>query len=193
MNKALTYSQLLLDPRWQRCRLEVFQRDGWRCRNCRTETRQLHAHHVAYLKGRAPWEYEQSWLVSLCGMCHDAEHQFGDSGWAHARVTAVNAGAIGATGQDHLARTVGRVLNAAAEHGFDAVSDALDRLENILADDAADRLDFQRGEGDGGAHVLPKPAARMAGDLDALGLYDWEIECLKKFRAQKADDSGVIP
>jgi hypothetical protein len=168
MGERLTYSQMLLDPRWQRRRLEVFQRDGWRCRHCNAESRQLHAHHIAYLRGLAPWDYDGRWLVSLCDRCHEAEHRHGDAGWASVRVEAVNAGAVGASGQHDIARTVGALLAAAHQHGFDAVADAMSRLEIVIADAAADRLDAQRAPRTiSRPYVMDETARRWACEYEA--------------------------
>jgi len=55
----MTYSEKLKDPRWQRKRLEVMQRDDFTCRNCGAKDKTLHIHHVRYLKGFEPWEYKE--------------------------------------------------------------------------------------------------------------------------------------
>lgn len=66
----MTYSEKLKDPRWQRRRLEILERDGWKCRQCESEDRTLHVHHCYYIKGREPWEYAEELLFSLCENCH---------------------------------------------------------------------------------------------------------------------------
>lgn len=69
--KTLSYSERLKDPRWQKKRLEILNRDDWMCQKCCDETSTLHVHHKVYLKGRMPWEYEDEQLVTLCESCHD--------------------------------------------------------------------------------------------------------------------------
>lgn len=71
-----TYRQMLMDRRWQRKRLEVFNAANWHCVNCtdKDETVPLHAHHTLYLPGRAPWEYADGEIVSICDPCHAQEH-----------------------------------------------------------------------------------------------------------------------
>jgi len=64
-----TYRQQLKDPRWQRKRLAVFQRDGWRCQECGATKRELQVHHRWYVPG-APWEVPMQALVTLCKGCH---------------------------------------------------------------------------------------------------------------------------
>lgn len=68
------YADLLKDPRWQRKRLEVLERANWTCQRCACDSRQLHAHHKRYIKGRKPWEYESDLLECLCDGCHDVVH-----------------------------------------------------------------------------------------------------------------------
>lgn len=73
----MTYSQKLRDPRWQKLRLLIMERDGWQCQSstCRSpENTPLHVHHREYLPGREPWEYPPENLVTLCERCHDAQH-----------------------------------------------------------------------------------------------------------------------
>jgi hypothetical protein len=64
------YQTLLRDPRWQRRRLEILQRDQWTCQQCGATTRELHVHHRWYVHGAAPWESADAALVTLCIRCH---------------------------------------------------------------------------------------------------------------------------
>lgn len=66
----MTYTDKLKDPRWQKRRLEIFQRDGFACVECNSKTETLHVHHRYYIGGRAPWEYPEFALVTLCAECH---------------------------------------------------------------------------------------------------------------------------
>jgi hypothetical protein len=67
----MTYSEKPKDPRWQRKRLEIMERDGFKCIKCKAENQTLHVHHVAYLRGKAPWEHPDSGMITLCVKCHD--------------------------------------------------------------------------------------------------------------------------
>lgn len=69
-----TYSKKLLDPRWQKLRLQVFERDNFTCRYCESTDKTLHAHHRYYEPNTDPWDYPLSALVTLCCECHDDEH-----------------------------------------------------------------------------------------------------------------------
>ena len=67
----MTYSEKLKDPRWQRCRLKVLERAGWKCENCGGDNLTLHVHHGYYRKGADPWDYEDVDLHCLCCKCHE--------------------------------------------------------------------------------------------------------------------------
>lgn len=72
---ASSYQQKLLDPRWQKKRLEVMELNGFECQSCGSTTDTLHVHHRQYLKGREPWEYHWGQLECLCDKCHKDEHR----------------------------------------------------------------------------------------------------------------------
>ncbi len=61
------------DPRWQRRRLEIFQRANFTCEYCQRTDLPLHVHHGIYRKGHAQWEYEDFELHCLCEECHHGE------------------------------------------------------------------------------------------------------------------------
>jgi len=65
-----TYIELLRDPRWQKRRLEIFERDEWKCTNCDDKTKNLQVNHKQYRYGAKPWEYEDWELETLCEDCH---------------------------------------------------------------------------------------------------------------------------
>ena len=64
------YSSLLRDPQWRKRRLEIIARDKSTCRRCGETQGSLEVHHLAYVFGLEPWNYEDHWLVTLCGDCH---------------------------------------------------------------------------------------------------------------------------
>ena len=70
-----SYSEKLKDPRWQKKRLEIFQRDEFTCQSCGDKESTLHLHHVYYETGALPWEYPDEALVTLCVACHEDEHE----------------------------------------------------------------------------------------------------------------------
>lgn len=69
------YGRKLQDPRWQKKRLEILERDRFQCQVCGDCRSMLHVHHVAYdpVERIDPWEYIDETLVTLCARCHDAE------------------------------------------------------------------------------------------------------------------------
>lgn len=69
-----TYSEKLKDPRWQRKRLEILGRDNFTCRQCSSEAKTLHVHHLSYFDGRDPWDVPDSSLITLCHDCHEEDH-----------------------------------------------------------------------------------------------------------------------
>ncbi len=74
MNRQTTsYSDKLLDPRWQRKRLQIFERDKWTCRWCNQHNNTLVVHHKDYLPNKEPWEYPDNLLITLCQECHKME------------------------------------------------------------------------------------------------------------------------
>lgn len=74
-----SYLEKLRDPRWQKMRLEILQRDEWQCKNCGSGKITLHVHHRWYERGREPWDYPTSALVTLCETCHQFETDFRSS------------------------------------------------------------------------------------------------------------------
>lgn len=74
MKDEKTYSEKLKDPRWQKKRLEIMQRDEWKCQGCLNDERMLNVHHLKYISGLEPWEYEDKYYMTLCDNCHQAAH-----------------------------------------------------------------------------------------------------------------------
>lgn len=82
----MTYSEKLRDPRWQKKRLKIMERDEFMCQKCQDKDSTLNVHHRIYFKEREPWEYEDWCLVTLCETCHhdEMESECGDAGLVHA-------------------------------------------------------------------------------------------------------------
>jgi len=70
-----SYSEKLKDPRWQKKRLEILNRDNWCCQKCYDAENTLHVHHMRYIAGRDPWDYDSNLLVTLCAECHEHEKE----------------------------------------------------------------------------------------------------------------------
>lgn len=54
--------------RWRQKRLEVFERDGWRCTECGKAGR-LECHHVKPITSAALW-FDDDNLATICRGCH---------------------------------------------------------------------------------------------------------------------------
>lgn len=76
----MTYLDLLKDPKWQKVRLKILERDNFTCTYCGGDEETLHVHHKIYLPNRKPWEYEDDCLTTLCKDCHQyASHGMKES------------------------------------------------------------------------------------------------------------------
>jgi len=73
----MNYKEKFKDPRWQKKRLEILQRDGFKCRECKSEDKTLNVHHIIYFEYCTdPWGYNDNFLTTLCDDCHDIEHEY---------------------------------------------------------------------------------------------------------------------
>lgn len=74
-----TYGATLFDPLWKAKRSEILKRDLHKCVIC-SSTEKLEVHHRQYhylvvlKKFKAPWEYENHLLITLCTKCHGKGH-----------------------------------------------------------------------------------------------------------------------
>ena len=79
-NKNKFYQEKLRDPRWQKKRLEILNRDNFECRCCASKNRTLHVHHIWYPgKGKEIWESDDIDLITLCDECHKEWHRIYDN------------------------------------------------------------------------------------------------------------------
>lgn len=65
----MKYSEKLRDPRWQRKRLEIMQRDNFTCLACGDTEKTQNVHHKKY--HGSPWEAPSESLETLCEPCHE--------------------------------------------------------------------------------------------------------------------------
>lgn len=68
--KTMTYAEKLQDPRWQKKRLEVLERDFFTCQLCGDKKTTLHIHHFCYPTSFNPWDIELDGLITYCKHCH---------------------------------------------------------------------------------------------------------------------------
>jgi hypothetical protein len=75
----MTYAEKLKDQRWQKKRLELLEASGWKCQSffcfSKAPNPTLHVHHRIYIRGLAPWDYEDWAYQVLCEECHSYEQQ----------------------------------------------------------------------------------------------------------------------
>ena len=69
-----SYKKKLLDPRWQKRRLQILERDFWMCMECGCKTRTLHVHNLRYHPSGNPWESPDEDLTTFCDRCHKQAH-----------------------------------------------------------------------------------------------------------------------
>ena len=121
-----TYSEKLKDPRWQKKRLEILQRDGFSCKICNDSTTTLHVHHRLYLMGRDPWDYPDEFFVTLCAPCHENETEMDGSASKYLinilKLQGFFSGDLGiiATGVERMAMShLSDVMAGAIKHAFE--------------------------------------------------------------------------
>jgi hypothetical protein len=64
----MNYKEKLLDPRWQKKRLEILSRDEFTCQMCGDTKSTLHIHHKLY--NNNPWDIDNDKLITYCQHCH---------------------------------------------------------------------------------------------------------------------------
>jgi len=70
----MSYKEDLLSPQWQRKRLEIMQRDGFKCCLCGTDKNSLSVHHLYYEAKKKPQDYDDESMITLCQNCHEIAH-----------------------------------------------------------------------------------------------------------------------
>ena len=69
----MKYSEKLKDPRWQKKRLKILERDNFSCSLCGDDENMLTVHHLRY-QGKDPWNTDDCFLITLCQDCHENWH-----------------------------------------------------------------------------------------------------------------------
>src|SRR5690349_23444325 len=68
MSTKKNYGEKLRDPRWQKVRLDVMNRDEFTCKLCQDRKSTLNIHHLKYVK--EPWDCPLEFLITVCEDCH---------------------------------------------------------------------------------------------------------------------------
>lgn len=134
--KQSEYASKLLDPRWQKKRLEILERDKFTCFQCGSDQKTLHVHHSYYIKGRDPWNYPNWSLSTLCKRCHEIEqnlrrYEFSPFEWAVAML-----------GGETPRRIVDLYLKA-EDARCELQADIYDFLDEILSEMVARKKSFK--------------------------------------------------
>lgn len=66
----MTYQEQLQHPLWQKKRLQIMEKNDFKCSECGAGQKTLHIHHGYYARGRKVWDYEDETLHCLCDECH---------------------------------------------------------------------------------------------------------------------------
>lgn len=66
------YTEQFKDPRWQKKRLEIMERDNFTCQMCGSKVKTLNVHHILYVPNRSPWDYLDEMLVTICEEDHES-------------------------------------------------------------------------------------------------------------------------
>ena len=64
----MNYSEKLKNPKWQKKRLEILQRDSFTCQLCSDTETELQVHHLKY--SEEPEDAPNEDLQTLCKYCH---------------------------------------------------------------------------------------------------------------------------
>src|SRR6267378_1235176 len=72
MTHSDSYNEKLKDPRWQKKRLKIFERDNWACQLCSRTDLELNVHHL-YRTSEEPWDEPGIHLLTLCRLCHEEQ------------------------------------------------------------------------------------------------------------------------
>lgn len=64
----MNYKEKFKNPKWQKKRLEILERDDFKCQLCHSQDHTLTVHHFKYSK--EPWETPDKFLITVCWNCH---------------------------------------------------------------------------------------------------------------------------
>jgi len=121
---SATYRELLLDPRWQKRRLEVLACADFRCSRCHHGDKNLQVHHRRYVRGRMPWEYSDVELVVLCDDCHELQHlpaPTEDDAQREKTIEKLRDGLLSAIDQDERRQIIAAMNSLVADRSHEQV------------------------------------------------------------------------
>ncbi len=125
----MTYAEKLKDPRWQKKRLKILERDEFACQHCGDTKTTLNIHHIAYQESD-PWETEDRLLITLCEVCHEEEQRSLKESCANLIKTLKLMGI-----QDIGIRSLIILFENIKDRGWSSYEPAYDILETAINDD----------------------------------------------------------
>lgn len=140
-----SYSDKLKDPRWQKLRLRILERDKFTCVECGTITDTLHVHHLIYRKAVDPWDYDDGDLITYCEKCHRYFEEVVDQFRMRMRLRGIRVASqlddllecssfhVGAMEWRNEPYSILRVAHALAESGHIAKTLGMDDSETVAA------------------------------------------------------------
>lgn len=128
MNNRSQYLQKLLDPKWQKKRLEVMSHNDFCCEICGDSESTLHVHHKQYLKNYEPWEYEVRQLSCVCENCHKNTHNLPD----HLSYCCSFLPLDGPNNRDEIAVIIAGILGAAPTKELSSNEKILYEIGNFI-------------------------------------------------------------
>ena len=66
----MNYYNQLKHANWQRKRFEIFKRDNYKCRICKSEI-ELQVHHLYYIPEILIWDYDTEAMITVCKEHHE--------------------------------------------------------------------------------------------------------------------------
>lgn len=83
------------NPKWQRKRLEIFEKRNFQCEVCGSKSKMLTIHHGYYEKDYEPWDYNDDTLWCCCESCHEeAQAELRDLKYQMAKINPNNYGEL---------------------------------------------------------------------------------------------------
>lgn len=146
----MNYSEKLKNPKWQKKRLEILERDKFMCQDCWNDESTLHVHHIAYT-GNNPWETPNELLITLCEGCHNWETEKLKAKTFEAINNLKGCGFM-ALSFEHLPKIFAKDRNwAKYEPAFDVLAMAVedDKIWEALEKIFWDRLEEKREKSNG--------------------------------------------
>ena len=122
--RSSAYAEKLKDPRWQRKRLEIMERDAFACQMCDDAESPLHVHHKWYVWGNDPWDYPNDALVTLCLDCHEGVTN-GKRGAEGKLLHAVRTNMLNPDNVECLAEALSSMLEAFGENEITGLLDTM--------------------------------------------------------------------